>query len=274
MDRPHVIFIKGGFVAVPVGLAAHMKKIPFITHDSDAEPGLANRIVGRYAEQHAVGFDPSLYTYPMSKTKEVGVPISNSYKPVTPKEKAIFRNHLGLPEKAKVLLVVGGSQGSVGLNNLVTKILPDLLQDKNLYIIHQTGAGKKGADIESDRYINLEFIPDIYVYTGAADVVLTRAGSFVAELSAQKKAVILVPAPQLAGSHQLKNADFLAQKDAVIVISEKDATMDARKTSDVVTDLINDKRQQVKLGGNLYGCFKHSAAKDIATMIYQLEEQA
>src|SRR5579862_7870303 len=78
--KPDLVFIKGGFVGVPVGLAAAQLHIPFITHDSDAVPGLANRIIARWATAHAVALPKELYNYPADKTFTVGVPISSDFE--------------------------------------------------------------------------------------------------------------------------------------------------------------------------------------------------
>jgi UDP-N-acetylglucosamine--N-acetylmuramyl-(pentapeptide) pyrophosphoryl-undecaprenol N-acetylglucosamine transferase len=78
--RPEVIFIKGGFVGVPVGLAAAVLRIPYITHDSDALPGLANRIIAPWAKKHAVGLPKEVYSYPPDKTITVGVPLAHHPK--------------------------------------------------------------------------------------------------------------------------------------------------------------------------------------------------
>src|SRR5579862_561435 len=83
--KPDAVFSKGGFVSLPVGIAARLLKIPIITHDSDSTPGLANRIIGRWAKIHATGMPPEYYSYPKSKTVFVGIPIDQTIKRVTPK---------------------------------------------------------------------------------------------------------------------------------------------------------------------------------------------
>jgi UDP-N-acetylglucosamine--N-acetylmuramyl-(pentapeptide) pyrophosphoryl-undecaprenol N-acetylglucosamine transferase len=84
--QPDVLFVKGGFVGVPVGLAAAKLGIPYITHDSDALPGLANRIIARWAALHAVALPKEVYHYPAANTVTVGVPISHEFRPRTPEE--------------------------------------------------------------------------------------------------------------------------------------------------------------------------------------------
>lgn len=108
--RPSVVFVKGGFVGVPVGLAAAMLRIPYVTHDSDAVPGLANRIIARWATTHAVALPKEVYNYPTSKTVTVGVPIAHHYRPLDVKEQQAMRQSIGLADFKKVLLVTGGGR--------------------------------------------------------------------------------------------------------------------------------------------------------------------
>ena len=102
--RPDIIFIKGGFVGVPVGLAAAMRGIPFVTHDSDALPGLANRVIARWAKVHAVALPKEVYAhyYPAGKTVTVGVPVSHNFHRVSASEDKDWRAEVGLPTSGKV----------------------------------------------------------------------------------------------------------------------------------------------------------------------------
>src|ERR1044072_5785682 len=117
--RPDVIFIKGGFVGVPVGLSAALRGIPYVTHDSDALPGLANRMIARWAKVHAVALPKEIYDYPPQKTVTVGVPISHQFKKLTAQEVTKERQQIGLGKAGKVLLVTGGGLGARNLNQQV-----------------------------------------------------------------------------------------------------------------------------------------------------------
>src|SRR5665213_914894 len=102
--KPDVIFIKGGFVGVPVGLAAAQLNIPFITHDSDAIPGLANRIIARWATAHAVALPKSAYDYPPDKTFTVGVPISHEFQPLSAALQKKYRQQLDIAHEQVVFV--------------------------------------------------------------------------------------------------------------------------------------------------------------------------
>src|SRR5688572_6304483 len=217
-DKPDVVFIKGGFVGVPVGWAARLWQIPYLTHDSDVLPGLANRILAKKARAHAVAMPKHLYSYPSHKTKEVGIPISKAYKLVTKADKTKARKTLGIPSAAKVLFVSGGGLGAQRLNSAVVKAAPEIFEKvPSLYILHQAGQ-KHQTDVAQgyQEALNVKQVERTQVFgftdkmadlSAAADLAVTRAGATaMAELAVQGKAVIMVPNPMLTGGHQLKNA--------------------------------------------------------------------
>lgn len=249
--KPDMLFLKGGFVGVPVGLAAALRHKPFITHDSDALPGLANRIVGRWARTHAVALPPETYAYPQPKTVQVGVLVEPLFQYVTPEKQAQFKQEIGVSNDSLVMLVTGGSSGAANINEALRQIAPGLLNDfPTLQIVHQAGKGKAGiyGPYQHERLAVLEFMRPMYTYTGAADIVVSRAsGNTVAELGVQGKAVIVVPNPLLTGGHQLKNAQALADIGAAIVVPEAAEGTDSEALDAAVRDLIQnaDKRQQL-----------------------------
>lgn len=222
--RPDVVFQKGGFVGVPVGLAAAKRGIPIVTHDSDAMPGLANRIVSRWTAVHATALPAEYYPYPTAKVMHVGVLVEHSYQPVTPEQQGQFKQALSVPAQSQLLLVTGGSSGAERLNEALVTIAPELLQNyPDLQIIHQTGKGKADAygDYRHERLRVLEFLNPMYQFMGAADLVVCRASAnTLAELGVQGKPVIAVPSEFLSGGHQVKNAKILAEQGAAEVVYE------------------------------------------------------
>ena len=125
--RPDVIYTPGGFVGVPVGVAARLRHVPFVTHDLDATPGLANRINAKWASVHVVSMPKQLYPYPQKKTEYLGVPVGAGFKHVSPEAKLAYRKEIGLDEFEKVLLVTGGGLGAKRINEAVIKLAPALL---------------------------------------------------------------------------------------------------------------------------------------------------
>ena len=277
--RPDVIFIKGGFVGVPVGQAAARLHLPYVTHDSDAVPGLANRIIGRWADRHAVALPPQLYNYPADKTVMTGIPLQPEFKPVDAKLKRRYRSDLKLPAEAKVLFVIGGGLGSQRINEAVASAVPHLLGEFNdLYVLHSAGRNNE-ADIqaayqaklspaEQDRVRVQGFIDDVYRYSGAADIVVTRAGATnLAEFALQGKACIVIPSPFLAGGHQLKNAHYLADQRAAVVLDEAALMADPNRLARQVSALLHNPKHQRELGDRLAKFAKPQATAELTQLI-------
>lgn len=277
--QPDIIFVKGGFVGVPVGLAAGTLGIPYITHDSDAIPGLANRIIARKAALHAVALPAEIYQYPADRTVSTGIPLQKEFNPVTASLKKQYRQQLNMSEKALYLFIIGGGLGSQRINKAVTEIVPHLLHEfPNLQVIHAVGRAN-GKDVttayaqsvapeEHGRVVVKDYIDDVYRYSGAADIVITRAGATnLAEFALQGKACIVIPSPFLAGGHQLKNAQYLSDQHAAVVLDETDLLADSNRLAKLVSDLLQNDHQRKTLADNFSRFAKPNATKDLATLI-------
>lgn len=265
--KPNKIFIKGGYVGVPVGISAKLLNIPYITHDSDATPGLANRIIGRWASLHLVGYDKSLYNYPTSKTIQVGVPIADDFKLVTAKDKLNYKQSLKISKSSKVVFITGGSQGAKKLNQIIAKIIDQLLAIENIYIIHQTGRGRADSMPKASNYNRFEYSQELYKFSGVADVIVTRAGSSVAEFASQHKPLIVIPADHLADNHQLKNAKLLEKSEASVVLQESELSKNPTDLLNSIKNLINNPTNQNKLSYNLAKMFPNDATNKIAKLL-------
>lgn len=283
--KPDVVFIKGGFVGVPVGLAAAMLKIPYVTHDSDALPGLANRIIARWAAKHAVALPTEIYSYPPSKTVTVGVPISHHYLPLDRAQQAKVRKQLGLGYYNKVLLVTGGGLGAASVNQAAIDCAPELFgrYGENLAIVFITGRGKDTAvrkqtkselsAKQQKQIIIKDFVTNLYLYSGAADVVIARAGgNSIAELAAQHKACIVVPNPVLAGGHQLENAKVLADRKAVRLVREDALKEDSLALMPALTELLDDPAKAKILGQKLGQLAHTDAANRLAMLLLDIAQ--
>lgn len=259
---------------MPVGLASVLRGIPFITHDSDALPGLANRLVSRWAKLHATALPASSYRYPKHKTRQVGVIVAQEYKAVNNRQARIYKKRLRLPDSAPLLLITGGSLGAARLNkSLVTTAKKLLVEFETLQIIHQVGKGKAGVygNFSHDRLQVMEFLSPMFVFTGAADVIVTRAGAnTMAELGTQAKACIVVPNPDLTGGHQLKNANALESKNAIIVIKESDI---AERLHPMIIELLNNPSERLKLGKQHKKATVHNAARQLASILLTIRKR-
>ena len=276
---PDIIFVKGGFVGVPVGLAAAKLRIPYITHDSDAIPGLANRLIGRWARRHAVALPARAYSYPASKTVTVGIPLVGNFEPVTPALLRHYRLLLKIPTTVKLLFIVGGGLGAQRINTALCQILPHLLAEfSDLYVVHGVGRANESemtarydAELSPVARQRLEvkgYINDLYRYSGAANLVVTRAGATnLAEFSLQGKACIVVPSPFLTGGHQLKNAQYLAKAEAAMVVDEGVIQADANFLARAISELLKDPARAAKMGQRFQAMSYRDSARILATLL-------
>lgn len=278
-ERPDVILIKGGFVGVPVGLAAAQLGIPYITHDSDVTPGLANRLIARWARLHATGMPEEYYNYPKETLRYTGVPIKQEFTRVSVERQAEYKEGLGLKNCALVISVIGGSQGGMQLNLDIAQVAGRLMQrHKSLGIVHIVGAAHEeemkriyANELLSDeraRVVVRGFVHDPYRYTGAADVVVSRASATViAELAVQAKAAILVPG-QLADDHQQKNARLLMESGRALMVPHADA----EGLFEALDMLLKVPSKRTELAQELHKVSKQHAARDLAELVMSVGE--
>ncbi len=225
---PDVVFSKGGFASVPAVLAARLLRIPLVIHESDSRPGRANKWAGKFATKIALSYPDALQYFPKDKTAVTGNPIR---KDITYPIKEGAREYLKLEEDLPILLVLGGSQGAQAINNVVIDLLPDLT--KRYQIIHQTGKNNF-ADAQTrsqvllegtgrlDRYKAFPYLDDIAtrMAAGAADLVISRAGSTIFEIATWGTPSIIIPIPETVSHDQRTNAFTYARSGACVVIEE------------------------------------------------------
>lgn len=277
--KPELVFIKGGFVGVPIGLNAALLHIPYVTHDSDALPGLANRIIARWASLHAVGQPKEIYSYPADKTITVGVPVQAEFKPVTADLVKKYRRELGLEKYQQVICVAGGGLGAHRVNQALLAIAPSLLTEfPDLALVHQAGR-KHEKELAEDyqkvltpeqakRVIVKGFVTDMYRLSGAADLVISRAGATnMAEFAIQAKPCIIIPNPALTGGHQSKNAKVLADKDAIDLLTEAQLMKDPTSLLDMISGVLKDNSHRQILSKNISGLAHPDSAKQLAEIL-------
>jgi UDP-N-acetylglucosamine--N-acetylmuramyl-(pentapeptide) pyrophosphoryl-undecaprenol N-acetylglucosamine transferase len=269
--RPDVIFTKGGFVCLPVGMAARVLRIPLVIHDSDAHPGLTNRILSRWATSIATGAPLEYYPYPRSKSKYVGIPISAEFQPYTASQQWDAKREWGINPDRPLLVVTGGGLGAGRLNSTVVKVLKKLQQSASVILI--SGVGKyddlrKVMPKNSENFQLHGFVNTMPTLLGAADVVVTRAGATtILELAAIKKPVILVPNAALTGGHQIKNARVYEDAKAALVLNEDEMVAKPQMLVKAVNDLIENPKVAKAMAHRFAAFSKPNAAKDMARMI-------
>lgn len=268
-------------MSVPVALGGKLNGIPFITHDSDAIPSLANRLIARWATLHAVALPEDTYPYPRVKTKTFGIPLSHEYKLVTIAAQAKFRKVLNLDAYKQILLVTGGGNGAERLNTAVIDNARYLLErHPGLCIVHVAGRGLEAAtntaydqelSSEARKHVLVKgFITNFYQYSGAADVIIARAGATnLAEFAVQGRACVIVPAQQLVGGHQIENAKIFAKKGAIVLLTQ-DQIEQERRLATVVGELLTDNTKRAELGSNLTKFARDDAAQELAMVLLDI----
>ncbi len=276
--RPAIIFTRGGFVSVPVALGGKLAGVPYITHDSDSTPSLANRLIARWARLHAVALPEEVYPYKRSKIVTVGIPINPHYQLVTPDLMRRYRQQLNLPPTGHILLVTGGGNGAHNLNQYVLASSLQLLKRyPDLTIIHIAGRAHEAelAQAYADaldsqprtRVIVKGFLDNLYIYSGAADVIIGRGGATnIAEWAAQSKACLIVPSPQLIWN--VKNNAELAKRGAVVQLTEVQTEQEGRLTQ-LISGLLDDPARRAELGAQLHLLARPDAAEHLAAILIE-----
>ena len=240
--RPDVVFSKGGFVAVPVVLAAKHYKIPTIIHESDMTPGLANKICIPSAAKVCCNFPETLQYLPADKAVLTGSPIRRE---LLQGDRLTGLNFTGLSAAKPIIMVIGGSLGAVAINNAVRELLPKLLQ--KYQVIHICGKGHLDESlIGRPGYVQYEYVdaPLRHLFA-AADIVLSRAGAnSICEILALRKPNVLIPLSAAASrGDQILNADSFARQGFSKVLKEEDLSDKALSTA--VFDLYKNRETYI-----------------------------
>ncbi|HCW8127844.1 TPA: undecaprenyldiphospho-muramoylpentapeptide beta-N-acetylglucosaminyltransferase [Staphylococcus aureus] len=221
-EKPDLLFSKGGFVSVPVVIAAKSLNIPTIIHESDLTPGLANKIALKFAKKIYTTFEETLNYLPKEKADFIGATIREDLKNGNAHNGYQLT---GFNENKKVLLVMGGSLGSKKLNSIIRENLDALLQQYQ--VIHLTGKGLKDAQVKKSGYIQYEFVKeDLTDLLAITDTVISRAGSnAIYEFLTLRIPMLLVPLglDQSRGD-QIDNANQFADKGYAKTIDEEQLT--------------------------------------------------
>ena len=241
--NPDVVFSKGGFVAVPVVLAAKRRKIPTIIHESDMTPGLANKICIPCATKICTNFPETVANLPADKAVLTGSPLRQE---LFSGNKHNGLKFCGFHDQKPVLLIIGGSLGSVVVNEAVRSILPELL--KKYQVIHLCGKDKLDASLnDTAGYVQFEYIKkELSDLLDAADVIISRAGAnAICEILALRKPNILIPLSAAASrGDQILNAASFEKQGYSYVIQEEDLNQDSLLAA--VDKVYNDREKYIE----------------------------
>ncbi|PID33528.1 hypothetical protein CR969_00225, partial [Candidatus Saccharibacteria bacterium] len=272
--RPDVIFMKGGYVCLPVGYAAKLLGIPIVLHDSDAHPGLTNRLLAPSAVKIGTGAPLDYYNYPASKAEYVGIPVAADFHQYSDQRRAEFKQQLGFDAERPLVVVTGGGLGAVRINNALVDSLDKLLPETSVFLISGNLQFEElNSRVEQRQGWRIEpFIhEDMYQVLAAADIVVTRAGATtLSELAALHKPTIIVPNGRLTAGHQLKNAKVYQDALAAVVVDENEMVKDPSVLSSKILDLVRASKIRRELGENFAKFAKPDAAKDMSKIIKQV----
>ena len=267
--KPDVVVGVGGYASAPVLMGARMKKIPILIHEQNACPGLANRILSRWADRVCLSFQEADCAFHRGRTVLTGNPLRRGMEECPT-----------LPEGPLQLLVFGGSRGARAINETVTQILPLLEAWKGkLTIRHQTGTDD--LDWVRERYRKAgwdegnvtPFIQDMAQAYAQSHLVICRAGATtIAELTACGRPSILIPYPHAAADHQSANARALAKRGAALMLSQ--AEMNPELLMRLVGDLLADRERLLHMAGAAHAMGRRGAADRILRECRTIARQA
>ncbi len=269
--KPDVVFLTGGFVGVPVSLAAWLRRIPAVVYLPDIEPGLALKVMARLATRVATTADASAQFIARGKMVVTGYPVRDRFMHTS---RDIARAHFGIASDAKVLLVVGGSKGALSINRAITSNLMVLLGDAGISVIHVTGTrdweeirAVREALPESlrQRYMAFAYLhEEMADAMAAADLAVCRSGaSALGELPYLGLPAILVPYPY-AWRYQKVNAQYLVDRGAAVILE------DAKLGTDLalaVTRLFADQAGLAVMKRSLLSMSGRNGAGEIAQLL-------
>lgn len=236
--KPDVVFSKGGFVTVPVVVAAKNCKIPAIIHESDMTPGLANKLAIPSATKVCCNFPETVELLPAEKAELTGTPIRQELLQGNPVAAMDF---CGFTANKPVIMVIGGSQGAASINDNVRKILPQLL--KQFQVIHLCGKDKLDSSLQDTQgYVQFEYIrKELADLFSLADIVISRAGAnAICEILDLQKPNLLIPLSAKASrGDQILNARSFERQGYSLVLEEEEITQE--KLLDTIEELYRNR---------------------------------
>lgn len=270
--RPDVVFAKGGYVCLPIGISARIFGIPLVIHDSDTHPGLTSRILSKRARYIATGAPLEYYDYPADRAHYVGIPISTAAKVLSDSERKKFKKSMGFSGNRPLIVVTGGGLGARRINDAVLAIADGLTELSDVQLVTGKGLFDEVSKAVGGKYNNslrvVGYVPVLSEVMAAADIVVTRAGATtMLELAAMKRPTIIIPNAHLTGGHQIKNAQMYEQANAAEVIHEDDLEQQPYILLDTISRLLNNKNEITSLSTAIGKLAMPHAARDVAALV-------
>jgi UDP-N-acetylglucosamine--N-acetylmuramyl-(pentapeptide) pyrophosphoryl-undecaprenol N-acetylglucosamine transferase len=273
--RPTVVLGMGGYASGPGGIAAWLLNIPLVIHEQNAVFGMTNRYLARVARYTLTGFDLSgskLLNTPSTKNSDKGLKqVANCYYVGNPIREEFFAiKPKNIEKNADVnILIVGGSLGALALNLTVPSVLSELTQKYSLKIKHQSGKGKlEQVKIAYENMPNvdvIEFIDNMQEAFDWSDIIICRSGALsVAEVAGAGRVAVFVPLPIAVDDHQTKNAKYLSEQQAAILIPQPQLEASLLST---LHDLCESVQTRINIAKAAKACAHKNATNDISSYI-------
>ncbi len=277
--KPDVVVGFGGYVSGPVVRMAAKMGIHTAIHEQNAYPGITNKALAKRVDVVMLAVEKaSQYLEAKNEPVVTGLPVRGE---LLKANRELSRAELGIAPGQKLVLSMGGSLGAEAINNAMVGLIAESFGDKELYFLHAMGQfglwvpdKLRNLGVDPDRESNVEireYITDMARCMSAADVVICRAGaSSLSEIEALGKASILIPSPNVAENHQYHNAMALVEKNAAVLIEEKDLTHESLKAA--FDSLVKDGRRLEELSQNAKKLAITNAKEKIADIIVSLAQ--
>lgn len=266
--QPDVAIGTGGYASAPLLKMAAKKGIPCLIQEQNSYAGITNKWLAKSVQKICVAYENMQVFFPAEKIKLTGNPVRQDLIESSQKREESI-SFFNLNKEKKVLLILGGSLGAGAINKLIEKSLP-LFEELDLQLIWQCGSYyfetyKKYKD---ERVQVFAFLNRMDLAYAAADFIISRAGALsVSELCLAGKPVIFIPSPNVAEDHQTKNAQAVAEKNAAVVLSEKELNS---RFETVFSELVQSEKRQKELSENILKLARPHATKDIVDEIEKL----
>lgn len=272
--RPDVVFSTGGYVSVPVSLAAALKGVPVGLFEPNVAPGLAARFLSFFSRRIFVGFEETLKRFSKRRTQWTGIPVREE---IVTAEKKKARESFGLNPDTTTLLMLGGSQGAHTLNQHMTDVIKFLGDgDQKVQVIMMTGWNDYRKTVDQLEKCALKvvlrpFISNIHEAYAASDLVVARSGAMTcAETLSRGLPALFIPYPHASG-HQEMNARALERAGSAVVITEKE--LDEESLTRTLISLVSDEGKLKAMGEKARRLAKPQAASDIVKSLLEMTEK-
>jgi UDP-N-acetylglucosamine--N-acetylmuramyl-(pentapeptide) pyrophosphoryl-undecaprenol N-acetylglucosamine transferase len=268
----------GGYVSIPVGAGAALRRTPLALFEQNSVPGMANTFLSRWARVVGVTYDSSAsYLKHPERALLTGNPVRTE---VLAGDRVVGRSALGLPEGVRVVLVFGGSRGARQINSAMVAGAPRLLEAPDLHVVHVAGpkefeavsTGVQEAAIDNARYHVVDYIDEMGSALAAADLVIARAGATsIAEITALGRPAVLVPYPYATDDHQTLNAEAVVAAGGARLVPDSEAT--SPEFIELVSSLMEDDEARATMAAASAGLGRRTAAELVEKTILETVSQ-